>query len=137
MGYRKLGFGLLGVTFACWIVTFIGWLTGGSQRWTEPFQQIGWMFFVAGFLVLYLLAGREIINPTMARVAWISGAVAIVLWFIALIFYAVSSAPKMWYEAFEAAGAICMLITVMTAIWSVGGYKNEQAKKPADKDQSL
>ncbi len=63
MDNKKLGFGLLAVTGVCWIVTTIGMIIGGSHRWTEPVQQLGWMFFVTGFLVLYLQTGREIRAP--------------------------------------------------------------------------
>ncbi len=124
MDYKKLGFGLLAVTGACWIVTIIGMIMEGSHRWTESFQQLGWIFFVAGFLVLYLLTGREVIRPQLATAAWVAGAAAIAFFSVALILNAASVAFRWWYEAFEAAGSIAMLVTVMTAIWSVGGEKS-------------
>lgn len=123
MDNKKLGLGLLAVTFACWIVTMTGMIIGGSHRWVEPFQQVGWIFFIGGFLVLYLRTGREIIRPNMAKLAWGAGAVAVVLFLLSLVFNAASVAYKTWYEAFEAAGSIAMLVTVMSAIWSVGGWK--------------
>jgi drug/metabolite transporter (DMT)-like permease len=125
MDNKKLGFGLLGVTGVCWIVTTIGMIIGGSHRWTEPFQQLGWIFFIAGFLVLYLQTGREIRNPRLANLAWLAGAVAVVLFLIALILNVASEVSKTWYEAFEAAGSIAMVVTVMSAIWSVGGWTRE------------
>ena len=122
MDNRKLGLGLLAVTGACWIVTIIGMIIGGSHRWTEPFQQLGWIFFIAGFLVLYLLTGREITKPQLATVAWLAGAVAIALFLVALISNVASEEFKSWFEAFEAAGSMAMLVSIMTAIWSVGGW---------------
>ena len=122
MDKKKLGLGLLAVTGVCWVVTMIGMFSGGSHRWIEPFQQLGWMFFIGGFLVLYLQTGREIIRPQLANLAWWAGAAAIALFFVALILNAVSDIPKSWYEAFEAAGSIAMVVTVMSAIWSVGGW---------------
>ena len=122
MDNKKLGLGLLAVTGACWVVTIIGMIIGGSHRWTEPFQQLGWIFFMAGFLVLYLLTGREIIRPRLANLAWLAGAVAITLFLVALILNAASVVYKSWFEAFEAAGSIAMLVSVMSAIWSVGGW---------------
>ena len=122
MDNRKLGFGLLAVTGVCWIVTTIGMIIGGSHRWTEPFQQLGWMFFVTGFLVLYLQTGREITKPRLANLAWLAGAVAIGLFLVALILNVASGAEKTWFEAFEAAGSIAMVVSVMSAIWSVGGW---------------
>lgn len=124
MDNKKLGLGLLAVTGACWVVTIIGMIIGGSHRWTEPFQQLGWIFFIAGFLVLYLLTGREIKRPNMANLAWGAGAVAIVLFLLTLIFNVASVAYKSWFEAFEAAGSIAMVATVMSAIWSVGGWES-------------
>ena len=124
MDNKKLGLGLLAVTGACWIVTMIGMIIGGSHRWIEPFQQVGWIFFIGGFLVLYLRTGREIIRPNMAKLAWGAGAVAITLFLVALILNAASVTYKSWYEAFEAAGSIVMLVTVMSAIWSVGGWES-------------
>ena len=122
MDNKKLGLGLLAVTGACWVVTIIGMIIGGSHRWTEPFQQLGWIFFMAGFLVLYLLTGREIIRPRLANLAWLAGAVAITLFLVALILNVASVVYKSWFEAFEAAGSIAMLVSVMSAIWSVGGW---------------
>lgn len=122
MDNRKLGFGLLAVTGVCWIVTTIGMIIGGSHRWIEPFQQLGWMFFVAGFLVMYLQTGREITKPRLANLAWLAGAVAIGLFLVALILNVASEAEKTWFEAFEAAGTIAMTVTVISAIWSVGGW---------------
>ena len=122
MDNKKLGLGLLAVTGACWVVTIIGMIIGGSHRWTEPFQQLGWIFFMAGFLVLYLLTGREIIRPRLANLAWLAGAVAMTLFLVALILNAASVVYKSWFEAFEAAGSIAMLVSVMSAIWSVGGW---------------
>jgi hypothetical protein len=122
MDKKSLGLGLLAVTFVCWVVTIIGMIIGGSHRWTEPFQQLAWIFFVSGFLVLYLQTGREIIRPQLATLAWIAGAVSIALFMVALILNAASPAYKSWFEAFEAAGSIAMLVTVMSAIWSVGGW---------------
>ncbi len=122
MDNRKLGLGLLAVTGACWVVTIIGMIIGGSHRWTEPFQQLGWIFFIAGFLVLYLLTGREITKPQLAKVAWLAGAVAIALFLVALISNVASEEFKSWFEAFEAAGSMAMLVSIMTAIWSVGGW---------------
>jgi FtsH-binding integral membrane protein len=123
MDNRKLGLGLLAVTGVCWIVTIIGMIIGGSHRWTEPFQQLGWIFFIAGFLVLYLLTGREIIKPQLANLAWLAGVVGIALFFVALIFNVASEVYKTWFEAFEAAGSIAMMVSVMSAIWSVGGWE--------------
>jgi vacuolar-type H+-ATPase subunit I/STV1 len=97
-------------------------IIGGSHRWTESLQQLGWIFFIAGFLVLYLLTGREIIRPQLANLAWLAGAVAITLFLVALILNAASVVYKSWFEAFEAAGSIVMLVTVMSAIWSVSGW---------------
>lgn len=122
MDNKKLGLGLLAVTGACWVVTIIGMIIGGSHRWTEPFQQLGWIFFIAGFLVLYLLTGREIIKPRLANLAWLAGAVAIALFLVALIANVASEAFKSWFEAFEAAGSMAMLVSIMSAIWSVGGW---------------
>lgn len=134
MDKKRLGFILLGGSAACWIVTFIGMIANGSQRWTEPFQQAGWIFFVAGFLVLYLMTGRDIVRPNMAKIAYIAGTVSMLLFLVALILNA-SSDFKSWYEAIETAASIAMLITVMTAIWSVGGWKanNEWGYKTQDK----
>jgi len=123
MDYRKLGLGLLGVTFVCMAVTIIGMAIEGSHRWTESVQQLGWMFFIAGFLVMYLKTGREIIRPQLAQTAWISGIVAMVLFLVALILNVASKDPEIWFEAFEAAGSIAMLVSIMTAIWSVGGWE--------------
>ena len=124
MDNKKLGLGLLAVTGACWVVAIIGMINGGSQfhRWTEPFQQLGWIFFIAGFLVLYLLTGREIVRPQLANLAWLAGAVAIALFLVALILNAVSAEYKSWFEAFETGASIAMLVSIMTAIWSVGGW---------------
>lgn len=122
MDNRKLGLGLLAVTGACWVVTIIGMIIGGSHRWTEPFQQLGWIFFIAGFLVLYLLTGREITKPQLAKVAWLAGAVAIALFLVALISNVASEEFKSWFEAFETAASMAMLVSIMTAIWSVGGW---------------
>lgn len=122
MDYKKLGFGLLAVTGVCWVVTTIGIIIGGSHRWTEPFQQLGWIFFIAGFLVLYLMTGREIIRPQLANLAWLAGAAAIAFFLVALILNVTSVVYKSWYEAFEAAGSIAMPVTVISAIWSVGGW---------------
>jgi hypothetical protein len=124
MDYKKLGFGLLAVTGACFVVTIIGMLLGGSHRWTEPLQQLGWIFFIAGFLVLYLLTGREIIRPQLANLAWLAGAIAIGLFFVSLILNVASVAYKSWFEAFEAAGSMAMLVSIMCAIWSVGGWES-------------
>lgn len=125
MDYKKLGFGLLAVTFVCWVITIIGMIIGGSHRWTEPVQQLGWMFFVAGFLVLYLLTGRQITRPDLASVAWFAGAVAIAFFGVALILNVASLVYETWFEAFEAAASIAMVVSVITAIWSVGGWKNK------------
>lgn len=122
MADKKLGLGLLAVSGVCWVVTITGMIAGGSHRWTEPFQQLGWIFFIAGFLVLYLLTGREVIRPQLARLAWLAGAVAITLFLVALVLNASSVVYKSWFEAFESAGSIAMLVTVMSAIWSVGGW---------------
>ena len=125
MDYRKLGLGLLSVPLVCFVVTIIGMVTESSHQWTEPVQQVGWIFFIAGFLVLYLLAGREIVRPQMAAVAWLSGAIAMTLFLICLILNLTSDTPETWFEAFEAAGSIAMLVSVMTAIWSVGGWEKD------------
>ena len=77
---------------------------------------------LAGFLVLYLLTGREITKPQLAKVAWLAGAVAIALFLVALISNVASEEFKSWFEAFEAAGSMAMLVSIMTAIWSVGGW---------------
>jgi FtsH-binding integral membrane protein len=122
MDNKKLGFGLLAVTGVCWVITIIGMIIGGSHRWTEPLQQLGWMFFVAGFLVLYLQTGREITKPRLANLAWLAGAVAIGLFLVALILNVTSEAYKSWFEAFETAASIAMVVSVMSAIWSVGGW---------------
>ncbi len=123
MDNRKLGYGLLAVTFVCWVITMIGMFAGGSHRWTEPVQQLGWIFFIAGFLVLYLQTGREIIRPNLANIAWWSGAAAMALFLVSLILNVASEAFKSWFEAFEAAGSVAMVVAVMTAIWSVGGWE--------------
>jgi hypothetical protein len=122
MDKKKLGLGLLAVTGVCWVVTIIGMIIGGSHRWSESAQQLGWIFFIAGFLVLYLQTGREIIRPQLANLAWLAGAAAITFFLVALILNAASVLYKTWFEAFEAAGSIAMLVTVMSAIWSVGGW---------------
>jgi FtsH-binding integral membrane protein len=123
MDYRKLGLGLLGVTFVCMAVTIIGMISGGSHRWTEPFQQLGWMFFIAGFLVLYLKTGREIIRPKLANLAWLAGVIGMVLFLVALVLNVASETYETWFEAVEAAGTIAMMVSVMSAIWSVGGWE--------------
>jgi FtsH-binding integral membrane protein len=122
MDKKSLGLGLLAVTFVCWVITIIGMIIGGSHRWAESSQQLGWIFFIAGFLVLYLQTGREIIRPQLATLAWIAGAVSIALFLVALILNAASLVYKSWFEAFEAAATIAMLVTVMSSIWSVGGW---------------
>jgi FtsH-binding integral membrane protein len=94
---------------------------GGSQRWTEPFQHLGWIFFVAGFLVLFLRTGREIGAPRLAGFAWMAGAVSMGLFLVALALNAASDALKTWFEAFETAGSVAMVVSVICAIWSVGG----------------
>lgn len=128
MDNKKLGFALLAVTGVCWIVTIIGMIVGGDgyHRWAEPFQQMGWVFFIAGFLVLYLKTGREIIRPKFASAAWIAGGVAIALFLATLVMNAASEAYETWFEAFEAGASIAMLVAVMSAIWSVGGWSKEQ-----------
>ena len=123
MDNRKLGLGLLGGAGVCWVITMIGMIIGGSHRWSESSQQLGWMFFIAGFLVLYLRTGREIIRPQLAQTAWISGIVAMVLFLVTLVLNMASEAYQTWFEAFEAAGSIAMLVSIMTAIWSVGGWE--------------
>jgi membrane-associated phospholipid phosphatase len=123
MDKKKLGLGLLAVTGVCFVVTIIGMIIGGSHRWTEPVQQLGWIFFIAGFLVLYLQTGREIIRPKFANLAWLAGAVAIALFSVALVLNVASEVYKSWFEAFEAAGSMAMVVTVMSAIWSVGGWE--------------
>ena len=123
MDYRKLGLGLLGVTFVCMTVTIIGMIIGGSHRWTEPFQQLGWMFFIAGFLVMYLKTGREIIRPQMANLAWLAGVIGMVLFLVALVLNVASEAYETWFEAVEAVGTIAVMVSVMSAIWSVGGWE--------------
>jgi FtsH-binding integral membrane protein len=123
MDNKKLGLGLMGVTGICWVVTIIGMSIEGSHRWTESFQQLGWMFFIAGFLVLYLRTGREIIRPKLANLAWLSGVIGMALFLVALILNVASATYKTWFEAFEAAGSIAMVVSVMSAIWSVGGWE--------------
>jgi hypothetical protein len=125
MDNKKLGLGLLAVAGAFWIATFIGMLMESSHQWTEPVQQLGWIFFIVGFLVLYLRAGREIVRPQMAALAWLSGLIAMVLFLICVILNVTSETPEQWFEAFEAAASIAMLVSIMTAIWSVGGWKSE------------
>lgn len=123
MDNKKIGLGLLAVTGVCWVVTIIGMIAEGSHRWTEAFQQLGWIFFVAGFLVLYLMTGREIVRPQLASIAWVAGAVAIMFFFAALILNVASVLYRSWFGAFETAAAIAMLVSIMTAIWSVGGWE--------------
>jgi FtsH-binding integral membrane protein len=122
MDNKKLGLGLLAVTGVCWIVTMIGMIVGGSHRWAEASQQLGWIFFMAGFLVLYLRTGREIVRPQLANLAWLAGAIAMALFLVALILNVASETYKTWFEAFEAAASIAMVVSVMSAIWSVGGW---------------
>jgi len=123
MDNKKLGLGLLGGAGVCWVITMIGMIIGGSHRWSESSQQLGWMFFIAGFLVLYLRTGREIIRPQLANLAWWAGAIGMALFLVALIFNVASEAYETWFEAFEAAGTIAMMVSVMSAIWSVGGWE--------------
>ncbi len=123
MDNRKLGLGLLGGAGVCWVVTMIGMIVGGSHRWSETSQQLGWMFFIAGFLVLYLKTGREIIRPQLANLAWLAGVIGMALFLVSLIFNLASETYETWFEAFEAAGTIAMMVSVMSAIWSVGGWE--------------
>ena len=129
--YRKIGLGLMAVAGVFFLVGIVGMTVEWSNRWTEPFQQLGWIFFIIGYLLLYLHSGREIIRPQMAKVAWLAGCVSVVFFLLALIFNAASSDVKTWYEAFETVGSIAMLVMVMSAIWSVGGMKQEPSS-PAD-----
>jgi hypothetical protein len=118
---KKLGYGLLTLSAICFVVAIIGMIFGGSYRWTEPFQHMGWIFFIPGFLVLFFqVKGRKIINPDLSRLAWILGAVSIVLFLIALIFNAASASLKTWFEAFETAGSVAMLAAVVCAVLSIG-----------------
>ena len=105
------------------MVTIIGMAFGGPHRWSDPFQQLGWIFFIAGFLVMYMLTGREITRPRLANLAWLAGVVSIVLFLVALIFNVASDIYKSWFEAFEAAASIAMVVTVISAIWSAGGWE--------------
>ncbi len=130
--YRKMGLGLMAVAGACFLAGIVGMTVEWSNRWTEPLQQLGWIFFVIGYLLLYLHSGREIIRPQMAKVAWLAGGISIVFFLLALIFNAASSTFETWYEAFETVGSIAMLVMLMSAIWSVGGMKKEEPSSPAD-----
>lgn len=127
---RTAGLAFLGVTFACWIVTIIGMFTNGSHKWTQPFQILGWIFFIAGFLVLYLLTGREIVRPGFASAAWATGAMTIGLLAASLVIYATSSALEIWYEGLETVAYFVMLASIMSAIWSVGGWTTGPGSTP-------
>ena len=122
MDNKKLGLVMLGGAGVCWVVTMIGMIVGGSHRWSETSQQLGWMFFIAGFLVLYLKTGREIVRPKLANLAWLAGVIGMALFLVSLIFNLASGTYETWFEAFEAAGTIAMMVSVMSAIWAVGGW---------------
>jgi len=117
---KKLGFALLGLSLTFFLVAIILMTSGGSSRWTEPFQHLGWIFFIPGFLVLfYQLKGRKVIRPGLSRLAWILGGASVVLFLVALLLN-IAATYETWFEAFETAGSVAMLAAVVCAVLSIG-----------------
>lgn len=128
MNNRTLGNVLAILALLCFIVAIIGMAINGSPRWVEPVEQLGWIFFTACVLALYLLGGTgeedEPLKPQWANAAWAFGALAIALLVAALVANLASSTYKYWFEAIETAGLVCMVMTVISAVMARGGVGN-------------
>jgi predicted tellurium resistance membrane protein TerC len=116
MNYRRIGNLLAVAALTFFVVAIIGNAVGGSHRWVEPFEQAGWIFFVCSFLVLFLLANPDAVDPLWSRRAWVLGVIAILLFFIGIVINAVSAHEKSWYEALEVAGSLFTLFAILAAI---------------------
>jgi peptidoglycan/LPS O-acetylase OafA/YrhL len=136
MNNRKIGNTLAVIALIFFVVAIIGNAVSGSHRWVETFEEAGWIFFVATILVLYLETDRVPAEekPEYAKwvpVAWTFGVIAIALFLFALVANLAMSVQKSWVEAVELAGVVAMLVTIVSAIMSRGGWR-KSAKEMSD-----
>ncbi len=109
----------------CFVIAIIGMAAGGSHRWVEPVEELGWIFFVGCVLAFFLLPERGAasgpsLDPSWVRIAWGAGAVAIALLLAALVGNLASTHYKYWLEALETAGLLGMFVTVLAAVMARG-----------------
>jgi peptidoglycan/LPS O-acetylase OafA/YrhL len=133
MNNRRFGNVLAGVALICFLVAIIGMAMGGSHRWVEPVEELGWMFFTGCVLVLYLMADKDPDNPMDPRwvqAAWGFGILAIVLLFAAFIANIASAAYHYWFEALETAGLVCMVLTIISAVMAGGPLGLKKKDRP-------
>lgn len=132
MDKKTLG-NVLGVLAAIFFaIAIIGMATHGSHRWVEPFEEAGWLLFVGCVLALYLMARQapEDAGPGARKwesAAWGFGALAVVLFVVAIISNAAMATSESWVEAVELAGVLAMLVTIISAIYARGGFGRTKA----------
>jgi hypothetical protein len=130
MNNRRFGNVLAVVALLCFLVAIIGMATGGSTRWVEPIEELGWMFFTGCVLVLYLMADKNPdypMDPRWVQAAWGFGILAIVLLFVAFVINIATSSYHYWIEAIETAGLVAMVLTIISSVMA-GGPLGLQSK---------
>lgn len=126
--YRKIAVNVFGAaTIILAITAIIGMAVSGSHQWVQPVEEASWMMLVITVLSAYLLAGPGPGKPQVVSKAWrnsalAAGAVAIVLFIVALVTYATSAEPSTWIESIELAGMLAMVVTVLSCVMATGGF---------------
>ncbi|MHB8894617.1 MAG: hypothetical protein ACYC99_05470 [Candidatus Geothermincolia bacterium] len=126
MNKRMLGNVLAVIALLCFITAIIGMAIGGSHRWVEPLEELGWIFFTGCVLILYLVVGpAEGAGPlrsSWANAAWAFGALTLALLITAFIANVAAVQYKYWFEAIDTAGLVCMVVTIISAVMARGGF---------------
>jgi len=124
MNRRMLGNALGAIALLCFIAAIIGMAIGGSHRWVEPIEELGWMFFTGCALVLLLMADSSgearTVKSGWVNAAWACGSLAIALLLTAFIANVLSIHYRYWFEAIDTAGLVFMAATVVSAVLARG-----------------
>ena len=123
MNKRTIGNALAIIALLCFVAAIIGMAMSGSHRWVEPVEEAGWMFFTGCVMILYLVvpSGEEL-NKKWVKAAWALGGVAIALLLVSFIANLSAQQYKYWFEAIETSGLVFMVLTIIAAVMSRGGW---------------
>ncbi len=118
-------------TIVLFVIAIIGMSTNSSQRWVEPVQEAGWIFFIVLIVVTYLLdrepEHKGAAYTTPEKVAWGFAAAAIACMLVAIVASVASETRDSWVEAFEAAGILCNLVLILIVVTVQRGRIKEEA----------
>src|SRR4030042_5827889 len=118
-------------TIVLFVIAIIGMSPNSSQRWVEPVQEAGWIFFIVLIVVTYLLdrepEHKGAAYTTPEKVAWGFAAAAIACMLVAIVASVASEPRDSWVEAFEAAGILCNLVLILIVVTVQRGRKTEEA----------